>query len=242
MRHGNRVINPVFPNQGTFGVACRRHDAIDHGIGERAIFRNPIGQIRIAQTRQAYNGLTQNCTIALEVVTGHARERPHSAITTQFQRGNHRAKCGFWRIRMSCVIDDIRVCSVKPFGHWVNIISTFGHGQCDDTNGGIGHFSDQICVAIGDRDIVDHCAHNLGRGAFRIQFDQSGHAILGQQFFTLRRIIGAHTRANDCPIHGLARLHQTMQVPRLVGTVEIPKTDVHNPSRQRRAIIGRARD
>ena len=39
-----------------------------------------------------------------------------------------------------------------------------------------------------------------------------------------------------------ALLHQTMQIPRLMCAVKIAQTDVNNPGRQARTIIGRNRD
>ena len=101
---------------------------------------------------------------------------------------------------------------------------------------------DQSGVVGFDRQEINHRAADLGGFSRRVQFDQRGQAILRQQAVALRTVRRAHTGPDDGPVQRFALLHQTVQIPRLMRTVKIAKTDVHDPSRQCAAIISRTRD
>ena len=139
-------------------------------------------------------------------------------------------------------MDDIGVSGIKAFAHRINVIAAFGHRQPDDANGRISHGTDQRAVTLFNREVVDHGAHNLGRGLRGIEFNQRRQTVLRQKLLAHRRIIGAHACAKDRPIMRLPVLHQTVQIPRLMRTVEIAHADMHDAGRQGAAIIGGACD
>ena len=74
------------------------------------------------------------------------------------------------------------------------------------------------------------------------KLDQRGQAILRQQPLTHLSVVAAHSGSDDGPIVGLALLHELMNVPSLMGAVEISKTDMNNARRQLRTLIGRSAD
>ena len=137
---------------------------------------------------------------------------------------------------------NVGVVRIKPAAGRVDVIPPFGHGQGNNTDRRIGHGTDQRAIPVLDRQIVDHRPGDLGSGAGGVKFDQGGQAILRQQPFAHLCIIAAHTRPDDRPIHRQTRLHQPMQIPRLMGAVKIAQPDVYDARCQRTTVIGRAQN
>ena len=173
----------------------------------------------------------------MQVITAQPGERPLPRITAQPQGRDHGPKGGARSVRVRRVMDDIGMGRVEPLAHRVDVIAALGNGQPDDANGRIGHGADQGTVALFDWQVVDHRAHNLGRGLRGVEFDQRCQTILRQELLAHGRIIGAHARAEDRPVMRLAVLHQTMQIPRLMRAVEIAHADMHDAGGQGAAVI-----
>ena len=88
-----------------------------------------------------------------------------------------------------------------------------------------------------DWQVVDHGTYDLGRDVCRIKLDQGREAILSKKFFAHGGIVRAHAGADDGPIMRFALLHQAVQIPCLMCTVEIADADMHDARLQGCAII-----
>ena len=188
----------------------RRHDAIYHRVWERTFCIDPIRKVGIAKPRQGHHRLTQDRTVALQVVTALPREGACASGTASFQCGDHSPKRRARGVWMRGIMLDVGMRRVKAFGHRVDIVSTFGHSQCDNPNRRIGHLRNQRTVVFFDRDKSDHGTDDFSRAAFWIQLDQCGQVILRRKSFALCFIRGADPCPDDRPIQGFALLHKTV--------------------------------
>ena len=74
--------------------------------------------------------MSQDITIALQVVTALAGEGAGTCIAPQFQRGNNCAKRCLWCLGVGCVMGDIRMRCIQP-ARGGNIVSAFSDGERD---------------------------------------------------------------------------------------------------------------
>ena len=237
MGHRSCIVDAELLRLGQFCLASGRHDAIHHGVGKRAILINPIRQLRIGQARQRHHGLTQYFSVALNVVTTHAGERPGSRRMAQAQGLDHGAKCRLGLLRVCRVVLDVGVIGIKPLSGGIQIVTPLGDRQTDNPNVGLGHGLDQGGVVRLNRQEINHRPHHLGRLHSRVQHHQGRHAALSQQPLAHGSVAGAHPCSQNGPIMGLTHLHQLMQIPRLVCSMKIAHADVHNARGQRGTVV-----
>ncbi len=242
MRHGYSVLDAKLSHKGMFVRTSGRHDAIDHGIGEAAGCIDPICQLRIREPREGDNRLPQDCTIALKIVTAHSGERASTVIAADAEGGHDGAECSYRFLRVGGVMDDIGMGRIEGFGDRIDIVAAFGHGEGHDADIGLRHARDERGVTCDDRDVVDHRACDFGTAARGRQFDQGRHVVLRGQFLALRFVIGADARADNGPVLRQPILHKAVEVPRLVGAVEIAKADMDDAGCQGAAVIGGTQD
>ena len=131
---------------------------------------------------------------------------------------------------------------VERLGHRIDIVTAFGHSHGHNPDIRLRHARDQGRVIGSHRNEIDHGACHFGGNARRVQFDQRVQIVLFQQFQTTGFIVRTHACAHDGPIQCLTVLHQPVQIPRLMGAVEITQTDVNDARRQRASVVGRNRD
>jgi len=142
-------------------------------------------------------------------------------------------------LRVGCVVDDIGVVCVKSLGHRIHVVAALRHGEVHDTDRGIRHLRDKCCVALLDRHKADHGADDPGGPAFRFKLDQGRQVVLVRQARPPGRIVRAHSCPDDRPVLRLIHVHQAVQVPRLIGPVEIIQADVNYAGSKVLPVVGR---
>ena len=202
---------------------------------------DPLGKRRVTLAGEGHDRLARGGAIAAQVVAALDRERTVARIAPQLERGNDRAENRLGLIGLRAVMLDIGVGQIKPAGFGVDEIAALGHGQRHDADRGICHRGNQRRVVFGDGGVVDHRADDLCRDTTGGKLDQGGQIVLRFKLVAHRAVIGPHTGADQRPILRQTLLHQLVQIPRLMGAVEIAQTDVDDPRRERGAIVvGRA--
>ena len=170
----------------------RQRIAVHHGVGETAVLVDPVGQRAVRQPGQRHHRLAHDRPVALQVVAALQRHRSGTGIPTQPERRDDGAKGGARLIRVGGVVADVGVVGIKALACGVDEIPPLGHRHGNDADCGVGHLRDQGAIAVLDRDIADHGADHLGRGAGGIKLDQGGQVVLRRQLLSLRLVKGAH--------------------------------------------------
>ena len=237
MGDGHRVVDAELPDQRELPGAGRRHDAVDHRVGEWALRVDPLGQVRVGGPRERHHAPAQHRTVALQVVAAQSREGGDAPIASRSQRRHHRAERGARAIRVGGVVPDVGMRRVEVLRCRMEVVAALGHRQGDDADCGIAHPSDEGGVSLLHPHVVDHRAHHLCRLAGGVELDQRRQAVLPQELLALRRVVGTNPRTDDCPVVVETELEQAVQVPGLVRAVKVAESDVDDPRGQGRAVV-----
>jgi hypothetical protein len=97
-------------------------------------------------------------------------------------------------------------------------------------------------LSVLHRDVADHGAHDLGRPARGVQFDQRRQAVLRQKLLALKGIGRPHARAEDRPVVVEPHPEQPVEVPGLMRAVEIAESDVDDAGGEARPVVVRHPD
>ena len=239
---GHRVVDAELPCQRELPRAGRRHDAVDHRVGEGAVRVDPVGEVRVGRPCERNHGPPQHRAVALQVVAALAGERSDAPIAPKPERRQHCAERGARAIRVAGIVPDVRMLRVQTLRHGVDVVTALGDGQRDDPDCGIGHPAHESGMPFLDRHVVDHRADDLRRRAGRVELDQRRQAVLAQELLALRGVVRANAGADDCPVVVEPELEQPVQVPGLVRAVEVAEPDMDDAGGQRGAVISRPRD
>ncbi len=107
VRDRRRVVDAELRGQRQFLRAGGGHDAVDHGVGKAAVPVDPVGQIGVGQPGQRHDRLAQDGAVALQVVAALAGERtraprPVASAGPRPSRRTRYAACPDWRHRARC--------------------------------------------------------------------------------------------------------------------------------------------
>src|SRR5215203_7452591 len=199
---------------------------------------------RSGSWRWAYAVKTSEATWPFPwMLPGHDREGLDVPSSPSRQRLGDQAKDGAGNRTRREISLYGSVVGVELPGHRVEVVSALGHGQGHDPRGAISHLLDHRVRIVGGVSIGhDGSDHFWGPISLRILLHERVEAVLGHQGIANLEVEGHHTNAADSPVECFPLLHQRIEVPGLMGTIEPADTEVDDADAHLRTVVTRAWD
>ncbi|MNU44234.1 hypothetical protein D3C71_330440 [compost metagenome] len=217
----------------------RRHDPVDHGLGEGPLGLDPVGQSRIDMARHGDDSSADALAVVRKVVAADDGEGLPPRRLPRLQGRDDEAGRGARRGNIGQIGRHVRVVQQQVAGRRIETIALLGHREGDDVDVDVGHGCNQ------DRRIIrphqnpapgaDHAQMLLGP----VAHDQGVETILRVQLITHAR--RAQRGAQDAPAQ-IAAGQGVVEHHRLVGAMEGADAQMDHAGLHLSTVIGRARD
>ena len=226
-------------------VRRARGDPVDHGVGERDVPLDPVGELGVLPPRVGGDHRVRHVTVALDVVAGHHGEGPRAVVAAAAQRLDDVAEGG---ARGSAGVGgdvglDRRVAVVELPGARALVVAALGDGEADDPRRRVGHAVEHGAGIVGGVEVVDDRADHLRLAPAVGVLEHEGVEVVLRLGDLGHPLVGLEDAdPADAPVQGLAPAHELVDVHRLVRPVEPAHPEVHDADRHRAAVVGRTRD
>ena len=227
-QHRPPVLDAEPPAEGSpVLLGGLRRDPVHHAVGEADVFGHPLGQLRVAQPGEGGERALAHVPVALDVVAGQDAEGGDAPITAAGQGLGDQPEDGLRHGPGPQVGLDQGIGDAERPGDRVEVVAAFGDGERHDPGGGRGQLLDGGFRVVGDEQVLDDRPDHAGRpGAVAVPDDQGVQAVLGGHHVPHGGVGRLQPDAADAPVHGCARVHQRVDVHRLVRAVEVADADV----------------
>jgi len=189
---------------------CRRHDAVDHAVGETHLLRNPVGQCRIARLRQAQALRPQAAAVVHQVVAGGDGEAQQPGQAPPCQTFD------------------------QQFGE-ARAVAFFGDGEGDPAGGRCGDGGVHLRRGLGSHAHAPEGSPQYPVLAVGAADAHRVPALLLRQGLGHSRL--THGKGMHAPA-AIALAQQGVEHQGLVGAVKGAQAQVHHP-RRATAVVGR---
>ncbi len=182
-------------------------DAVDHRVGERAVFADPFGQLGIDAFGAGQHGPLGDLTVVLDVVARHDGRGGDSLVTTPGERLGDQRERGTVGIA----------------------VAAFGDGQRNDPGRRRSQHLQRRLRIVGSITVIDDRPDHLGvPGAVGVLQDQRVQPVLVGEDVAHGPVGGHHADAADAPFLRQSLLQQQVDVGGLVRAVEVAGADMRD--------------
>lgn len=213
-------------------------DTVDHGVGERAVAGNPLGNLWVEVTGKGDKHVTADVTVLLHVIARKNGERSKAGGMAASHGGIEVAKDGAGWLSTGQVSGNVGVVGLELVGVLVHVVAALGDGHGNNVSVGVSHLGDNGLGVIGGKHVVGNGTANTGAAALGGALDDGVKVVLGLQGIAHGSSEWLKVNTADGPVLYVELLEERVDVSSKMGSVETANTNVDDSLLDTLSVVG----
>lgn len=203
-------------------------DAVDHGVGEGALFGDPPGHVGITQTGKGHEHVAGGGSVLQHVVARHDGEGFEALLAAADHGGVEEAEGGarglvVGRVEVEL---DVGVLALELVGVLVVVVAALGDGERHDVGIRVSHLRDEGLAVVGGQEVGVDAADDVGEAPLGGALHDGVEVVLLPQDVTHGGVERGQAHAADGVVLDAVLVHQLVDVDGEMGSMEAADADV----------------